>query len=40
MGLTLVGTEMTEVCAMGDKLFYVEKIHMHASEDHTTWLEL
>jgi hypothetical protein len=31
-GLTSVRTETTEVCATGDELFYVEKIHMNANE--------
>jgi hypothetical protein len=34
-GLTSVGTETTKVCAMGDKLFYVEKICMNANENRT-----
>ena len=36
VGLTSVRTETTEVCAMGDKLFYVGKIRMNANENHTT----
>jgi hypothetical protein len=39
-GLTSVGTETTEVCATGDELFYVEKIHMNANENHTMRHEL
>ena len=35
-GLTSVGTELTEVCATGDKPFYLEKIRMNANENCTT----
>jgi hypothetical protein len=40
VGLTSVGTEMTEVYAIGDKLFYVEKIYMNANRNRMMQQEL